>query len=239
MNTTMTRLSATLQLDATVQVRNKLYHISIGLVFLLVLLLRLIFPHDILGQVMPAWFLGALGPTTYLFVAGLLLFEKSEHTLDALTITPLRTGEYLLSKVTTLTLLALAESLLTVLLAYGLDFNPLLFLAGAGAMGAIYTLFGIVVVVRYQSISDFLMPSIFYSGLLELPFLHYFGIWETPLLYLWPTHPPLLLMKAAFLPVAPWQIGYGVLGSLLFIGLIAAWSYRAFTHFIIKQERSA
>jgi fluoroquinolone transport system permease protein len=235
----MKRLTSTLQLDATVQVRNKLYHISIGLVFLLVVMLRQLFPHEAMGQVMPAWFLGAIAPTTYFFVAGLLLFDKGERTLDVLTITPLRTHEYLSSKLVTLTALAMTESLLTVVLAYGFGFNLPLLLAGIAAMGAIYTLFGLIVVVRYASISDFLMPSIMYNAVLELPFLHYFGIWETPLFYLWPTQPPLLLMKAAFVPVPTWQIIYGLAGSAVVIGLVYWWSYRAFEHFIIRQERSA
>lgn len=235
----MKRLASTLQLDATVQLRNKLYHISIGLVFLLVVMLRQLFAPETIGEIIPVWFLSAIAPTTYFFAAGLLLFEKGEHTLDAITITPLRTHEYLTSKLVTLTALAIAESLLTVLLAYGFGFNLPLLLLGVAALGVIYTLLGLIIVVRYESLSDFLMPSIFYNGLLQLPFLHYFGIWESPILYMWPTQPPLLLMKAAFVPLPTWQLLYALVGSMVMVGLLYAWSYRAFEHFIIRRERSA
>lgn len=234
----MNRFTSTVQLDATVQVRNKFYHISIGLVFLLVVLLRQLFSHEAMGEVIPVWFLGSIAPTTYLFVAGLLLFEKGEHTLDALIITPLRTHEYLSSKLVTLTTLALVESLLTVLFAYGFDFNLPLLLAGVASLAATYTLIGLIVVVRYETFSDFLIPAIAYNAVLQLPFLYYFRIWDTPLFYLWPSLPPLLLMKAAFMPVPTWQIIYGLVGSLVFIGLMYAWSYRAFERFIIRRERS-
>jgi hypothetical protein len=78
----------------------------------------------------------------FFFMAGLVLLEKGEGTLEAQVVTPLRTGEYLASKVITLTVLSLLESVLLVLLAVGLDINWLALLAGVALMTPLLALAG-------------------------------------------------------------------------------------------------
>ena len=43
---------------------------------------------------------------TFVFLAGLLLIEKGQGTLEGLIVTPLRSSEYLLAKILSLTVLA-------------------------------------------------------------------------------------------------------------------------------------
>jgi fluoroquinolone transport system permease protein len=54
--------------------------------------------------------------------------------------------------------------------------------------------------------------------------------------YLHPVQAPLLLMKAAFQPVAMWQMVYGVMYSAVWIGLAYAWSQHAFYRFVILKQ---
>ena len=63
---------------------------------------RSFFPHDSLPIVLPVFFLLFLGGSTYIFVAGMIILERGERTLDALAVTPLGFREYLGSKVATL-----------------------------------------------------------------------------------------------------------------------------------------
>ena len=177
----MTRLVSTLQLDVKLQSRNMLYHIGIGVALVLGLGARQFLDHDVIGFLLPVFFLGALGGTTFMFVTGMVLFEKGERTLDALTVTPLKTRDYLLSKVATLTAFGAVESLIVLLLAYGpADFNAAALLAGILVMGALYTLIGMAQVVRYDSVTEFLMPgAILVSAVLQLPFLHALDIWPS------------------------------------------------------------
>jgi fluoroquinolone transport system permease protein len=231
----MKRLTATIACDIRLQLRNGFYYAAAFVALFWVSALNQV-PLENLGWLMPVFILSNLLINTFYFIAGLVLLEKGEGTLMAQVVTPLRTWEYLASKVITLTGLALLENLLIVGLGYGLDFDLLSLLLGMILAAAVFTLTGFVAVSRYDSINEYLFPSFLYTLLFIPPFLPYFGLGESWLFYLHPLQAPLLLTKAAFQPVALWQWLYGVLYSGLWIGLLFGWSRRAFTRFIVATE---
>ncbi len=232
----MSRLSATLRLDAQLQARNKVYLIiaiaALGLAFAL----RALFTPDQLHFFMPLVALSGVTLTTFFLVGVLLLLERGEGTLDVVMVSPLRPAEYLASKLITVTALALVESALIAGIAYGLDFSfPWLAVAvflRAGLVAAI----GVAVGVRYRSITQFLMPAIALTVAFDLPVLWYLELWPSPLFYLWPTLPSLLLAKAAFLPVDPLQLVYGCVYGLLALGAAVFWASRALDRFVVRGE---
>lgn len=234
----MTRLLSTMKLDAAVQFRNKFYYIGIGLALVIAAILAAFFEHESLGQMIPIFFLFAIGGSTLLYVAGLVIFEKDEHTMDAMLVSPLRLNEYMASKVITLTLLVIVESLLAVALSYGLGgFNPLLLIGGIALMAIMLTLIGFVLVVRYDTITDFLIPVLVVGLVLQLPFIQFLGIWENPIWYLIPTSAPTVLMLGAWRPLETWELVYGLGYSLLLIGFTYRWALSAFNTYIVMKER--
>lgn len=234
----MHRLRQTIQLDFTLQARNYYYHISLFTIALLSAILIYLFTPDQLAYAIPLLYLFGLGGTTYLFAAALILFEKQENCLEMLIVTPLRTEEYIWSKMITLTILGLFESVGIALVAYGGSFNWFFLVVGIVLMALTFVLLGIVVVVRYDTIYQFLMPTLLITLFLELPALHLLGFWETPVFYLIPTYPALLLMYQAF--SAEWlsllELIYGFVGSGLFIALLYEWSKRAFKQHIVEKR---
>ena len=232
----MSRLSATLRLDAQLQARNKVYLIiaiaALGLAFAL----RALFTPDQLHFFMPLVALSGVTLTTFFLVGVLLLLERGEGTLDVVMVSPLRPAEYLASKLITVTALALVESVLIAGIAYGLGFSfPWLAVAvflRAGLVAAI----GVAVGVRYRSITQFLMPAIALTVAFDLPVLWYLELWPSPLFYLWPTLPSLLLAKAAFLPVDPLQLVYGCVYGVLAVGVAVFWASRALDRFVVRGE---
>ena len=185
------------------------------------------------ASVLPPLLLGNLMMATFYFMGGLMLLEKGEGTLESLVVTPLSATEYLLSKVLTLTALSLAESFVIVLVAHGPRFDWLALLAGVSLAAALYCLIGFVVVIRYNSINEYLFPTIIYSAIFALPILHYAGFWRGPWMYLHPFQAPLALMGAAFYGAHAWTWIYGVTYSLLWIGIALWWSVRVFRHFVL------
>ena len=230
----MKRLLVTLWLDWQNQVRNRFYLLSGVFAGILILLMRYLLPREILAQLIPVLFLVTIAGTTYLFAGGMFLFERGEGTLQGLSVTPLRPHEYLISKGISLSGLALLESLLITGLGYGWGFNLWLLSCGVLVMGVLYTLICFIVVVRYTSVTDYLMPSLILNLILQLPAISYFKIWENPLMTLLPTQGPLLLMQAAFLPVEPKLLYYGILLSMVSILGAFLWSYHCFNRFIIR-----
>jgi fluoroquinolone transport system permease protein len=196
-------------------------------------------PVKDLGYFIPMFLIGNLVLNTFYFIAGMVLFEKGEGTLQALSVTPLSVREYLGSKAATLTLLALAENFTIIMLTYGPGFDLLPVLAGTIFMSVIYVLAGFVVVARYDSISEYIMPSVVYTTVLQLPLLDYLGIFKSPVFYVFPAQAPLLLMGSAFVHIEIWQIVYGIVYSLICIYVAYLLAYRSFRKYVIEKEGGA
>ncbi len=233
------RLTATMRLDMTVQWRNKFYYIGVGLSALIAFgLMRFISPQA-LGATLPMLFLFTVSGTTMLYVAGLVIFEKDERTLEAVTVSPIRLSEYMLSKLVTLTFLAVVESLVVVGLTYGLSgLNIGWLVLGVILLGAMLTLLGFIMVVRYDSITDFLIPAVVVNLVLQLPSLYFTGVSDSVLWLLLPTTAPTMLMWAAWWPVESWKLVYGVVYSLVIIAGLYRWALSAFNKHIVLRERN-
>jgi len=239
----MTRLAAAMKTDVRVQFRNRLYHIGLTFAVLAGWIISLMAPTVGLGRIIPVAMLLLVGGSTLLYIVGLFTFEKEEGTLHAVVVSPLRTWEYLLSKVLTLTALASLESLIIVAVAgWFLRRTPELppvrvlpLLAGIIALGVLYTLIGILIMVRYSRVTDALMPVLFVAIPLQLPFLHFLGLLEHPLFLLPPTSAPAVLMLGAYRPLAPWEWLYAIVYTAAWTAGLSAWAYAAFrTHVIMR-----
>ena len=231
----MHRLAATVLLDFRLQLRNGFYYaVAFVLACWFVLLTRL--PEIDWGYVLPAFVFGNLVMVNFYFVAGLVLLEKGEGTLEAQVVTPLADWEYLASKTVTLAALSVVEQIVIVWSAHGGGFAVGPLVAGIVLATVLYTLVGFLLVARYRSINEFLFPSVLYTGVLSLPMLHYFGVWDTWFLYLHPFTAPLVLLAGAFRPLPAWQWAYGVLYAAAWAGLLLLASRRAFDRFIVARQ---
>jgi len=231
----MKRLLATLRIDFRLQFRNGFYYAAAFVATLMVIGLLQI-PMQSRSLILPVMMLQNLTISTFYFTGGLVLLEKGQGTLEAQVVTPLHTREYLAAKVISLGALSLAESLIIVVAVHGMSFGIVSMSAGIILMGAFLTLFGFSVVARYDSINEYLLPSVVYLFALSIPILAYFDVLESWLFYLHPMQATLLLIKAAFTPVQPWQIVYGVLYASLWVGLIFLWADHSFRRFIVRKE---
>lgn len=239
----MTRLLSTMKTDVVVQVRTNLYTIGIGAGVLVAIALSQLASPDLLVSLIPTLMLLVVGGSTLLYVSAMIIFEKDEGTLRAMIVSPVRPFEYLWSKIITLTALATLESvvmiggaMLIMRFSGGLSLPnlPLLFL-GIIAIGILYTLIGIVLVVRYNAITDYLLPMAAVAIILQLPFLYFLGWVEHWSFLLIPTSAPTMLMVGAYRPLAGWEWAYSVgVTAVLLIGL-TFWAYRAFQTHIIEK----
>ncbi len=232
----MSRLSATLRLDAQLQARNKVYLIVAVVVFMVAFALRALFIPEQLLFFMPLVALSGVGATAFVLVGVLLMLERGEGTLDVVLVSPLRPAEYLASKLLTVTALALVEGTLIAGIGYGLDISvPWLLLAvllRAGLVAAV----GVALAVRCRSITDFLLPVAAFSLAFDLPVIWYLELWPSPLFYLWPTLPSLILAKAAFMPVAPLQLVYACAYGALAVGAAVFWASHAIDRFVARGD---
>jgi fluoroquinolone transport system permease protein len=233
----MSRLAATLRLDVRQQARQHFYVVSVLVVLSCVAVARLLLGPELTRLFLPVFFLGAISGTTWMFVGSLVLLERADNVLAGLWVTPLRLNEYFLSKTISLSALAVAESAALTLLGYGVHLHWPLLLLGLIAMSVVYNLAGLAIVARHVEVTDFLIPSVAVLGVAQINFLDYFEVVPAPwryVFYLWPTQGPLLLLEAAFYPVAWGELVYAVVASTAFIVAFWCWARRAFRRHLIE-----
>jgi len=228
----VSRLVATLACDVRLQFRNGFYW---AVAFLLAILVAVIsrLPSLDWAPVLPPLVLANLSLATFFFMAGLVLLEKEEGTIEAQVVTPLTVDEYLASKLVTLTGLSIIEHLVICLVTVGFDFSPVPLIAGVALAAGLYCLAGFAAAVRYDSINELLFPTMFWVTLFALPILDYAGLWSTPLMYIHPFQAPLVILEGAFRPLAAWEWMYGLGYGALCAWMAFAWSRREFRRFVI------
>lgn len=231
----MTRLLSIARWDVRLQFRNGFYFISAFAAVFTIIILKQFSGVD-WDYWWPAIITGNLTINAFYFMAGIVLLEKGEGTLEAQIVTPLRPWEILMSKVLTLGLLSLFEMLAIIVIVQGINFNWFLLVTGIVLYIALLALYGFIVVARYDSISEFILPSAVWTMGFSLPLLYYFDIWRSWIMFLHPLQAILILLQSAFMSVPTWQIVYGFGYSLLWTGIALAISLRVFHRFVVTKE---
>jgi fluoroquinolone transport system permease protein len=231
----MSRLLATIQWDVRLQFRNGFYYAA---AFVAAMFIAALFRNEQAGLAvgLPVLIMNNLMINAFYFIAGIVLLEKGEGTMEAQVVTPLRGNEYLSSKIITLGILSLVESTLIVGLTYGLKINFGYYFLGVFLMSLILALMGFMAVAKYDSLNEFLFPSFLFILPLSIPMLYNFGILKHWIFLLHPLQAPLFLLKATFQTMEPWQIIYGIVYSLISLLVLFIISNKIFDRFVIRKE---
>ncbi len=232
----MSRFVSALRLDLLLQLRYGFYYAA-AFVTLFWIAMLLPLPEQALEIATPLVVFAELAIIGYYFIAGMVLFEKSERTIYAVVCTPLRFGEYLASKLATLTAMAILASLLVVVAGYGTGFGPALLVSGVALVSLISLLAGFISVLPFDSITRYLIPSQPPLAVMSLPLIPFLGLWAHPVFYLIPTHGALLLLGGAFgtVSLAAWQVLYAVLYGLLWISILVFVARRSFERYVVRR----
>lgn len=232
------RFLTTLRLDMVIQWRSGFYAVAVVVALLVGMGARLLIEPAALAHVLPSVLLLAVGGTAFIYVAGLLVFERDQRTLDALFVSPLRQREYWLARMASLLLLELIEGVILVVAAYGVaGVNWFYVLGGIGLMSALFTLIGVILIVRYDSITDFLMPSLVVTLPLQLPVLYFLGVSPSPAWLLSPASAPAMLLTGGWRALEAWELVYALGFGALVLAISGWWAMRAFNHYVVLGGR--
>ncbi len=163
-----------------------------------------------------------------LFIGSLYLMERGEGAVQALSVTPLPPGHYLLSKTITLNLLLLFSSVIMAISGYGWSFHYGYLVLGVGLSASLFTLLGFGLVQGCRSFNEYILKMGLMLTPVILPFLNLFGVTDTLWWYLIPSQAGLLLMERAFAPVAAWKLAYAIGYLLLWNALLYRWALQRF-----------
>ena len=227
------RLAASIRLDLLVQSRSRLFSIGVAVATLMGLLVRFLIPTEAKAGGLAAFYVLAIGGTTYMFSAVMFLWDKSQNTLSALQVSPLTASMYLASKAITLSAFALLEATIVYVVGGGWPVPPLPLLAGAIALGMLYTFLGMAQVAPHDSVTRFLMPDAVAGTLiLQLPVLSIVGLGHPLIWRAIPSMPALLIMRTAEVSLTGGQLLYVIVGlplTLVGSAALALWRLRRHT----------
>jgi fluoroquinolone transport system permease protein len=239
----VSRLAAAIVTDLRVQQRNNLYAIGAVASLLVAAAMAFLARPDQMAVVAAAALVLIGGGSTLLYVGAMIIFEKDEGTLRAVTVSPVTLEEYLASKVVTLTLICAFETVIMIGGALALmrfsgpvPWPNLLPLSAATiATGAIYTWIGIILIARFETITDFLVPMGAVGIVLQLPFLYFTGIFDHPLLLAIPTSAPAMLSLAAWHELAAWEWIYALGYTVVLLACLPIWARAAFVRHVVRR----
>jgi fluoroquinolone transport system permease protein len=237
----MSNLKNMLRWEFVLQARYKIIHISILSVVLYFLTTQAV--SDLKGQFQAHSTLLFFDPALIgiMFLGALVLFEKSENVLQALVITPMKTDDYLLSKIISLTILSLISAFIFIGLMVvfeGASVNLFYLVVGIILTSVMLILLGFIIVSRVNSINGYLLViMIAFISLSFPPVLQLFGLLDNPITYLWPTQASFILFDGVFnaASLAIWEIAYGILYQVFWIGLLYYLARKSFYKYIVLK----
>jgi len=124
------------------------------------------------------------------FMGAIVLLEKSESVLNTIAVSPVRAGEYIISKVVSLGIISVIAGA-SISLAADTD-NMLIVIMGVFAGSALFTLIGLIVAANINSLNQFVTSVVPVEIIIfEAPILYLFG-YDNKLMLL---HPGCMIMS--------------------------------------------
>ena len=134
----------------------------------------------------------------FLFAGVMVLFEKNENTLEALSVSPVTKAQYILSKSVALTLIATACCFAMAIAGVGTDFNFIHFGLASIMATLMFSFLGFMIVAGEATFNRYILKAVGLLVFLSLPFLGYFGLSPREW-FLWiPTQPAIDLFQLSF-----------------------------------------
>ncbi|KAF0195755.1 MAG: putative ABC transporter permease [Bacillota bacterium] len=213
----MRRLVSAVKQDLRLQFRHGFYHVYTIISVLYIVVLRFS-PQYVRELLLPVLIFSDPGMLGFYFIAALVLYEKEARSLQAVSVTPLRPSEYLLAKAISLSTLAVLASVVVAGFGWGLTPRLLLLVPVVGVCGTLVVFAGYSFVVRHNTFSMFLLQSIPVLVVLGVPILDILGLVQSPLFYLFPSHPALLAIRGIFLQG-------GIFVIIINTAILSIWAY--------------
>lgn len=169
---------------------------------------------------LPAILISEVVSMGVLFIAGMLFIEQKQRTAIACAVAPVSTPVWILSKVAAYTFLPAVSAQLLLLFPSNYA-NSLWVSTGVVLTAALYTQLGFAMALWSGEVRVFILPLTVVMGLLGLSIYWFFGVSNSPLFWLIPSFPGMLMLASGSREIA---------SSTLLLALIAllVWNYLSF-----------
>ena len=199
----MNEVNLFLKWDAVLLYRNRLFHIALLIALIYTGVFFLLKPLGNLDNVLVVLIFNDPVVTGYIFGGVIWLFDKNQHTLQAVSVLPVRRNLYLLSKILILSGLAVLVSVVMALAARGLDFNWFHLIFSVFLSSFLFSSAGFSLAALSRGFNEFLLYSIPFFIISAVPFLHLFGIGDLIYFVFLPTTGSIEILKGALSSLNP------------------------------------
>lgn len=167
----MIRLKNALKTDLLFQYKEGFFAIYIAICLIYLVILAII-PSNYLSIVIPLVIFSDPAGIGLFFIGGIIMLEKKQGSIHYLIVTPLRTQEYIYSKLISFSLLA---SWVGIIITYFSNYNGVVnlpfLLLGTIATATFFTNIGIILSVKCSSLNQYFIKMVPWMILLMLPCL--------------------------------------------------------------------
>lgn len=162
------RIGNALIADLKFERKQGFFTIYLIISFLYLLVLTQI-PEPYRDQIVPFVIFSDPSVLGLFFIGGMLLLEKEQGILQSIVVTPLQTMEYVISKVASLSLIAVLAGLLITILTYSGRVNLFVLVLGILLTSCFFTQIGILVACRAKGINEFFIRMVPWMLVLVVP----------------------------------------------------------------------
>jgi len=229
------RLLNAIKSDIRFQIKQGFYLIYLIITVMYLITLSLV-PENILNIALPLIVFSDPSVLGLFFIGGIIMLEKGQGIIQVLVVSPLKTSEYIISKVVSLSIIsALAGILITL---FGTNSYPdwILLTISIFLISSIFTLCGIMINAGCSNVNQYIIKTIPYMLLLVLPCFSLLGFKYSYLFYIFPSVSALKLMLGAFTGIATVEAVLLILFLLFVNYLLFLKSVKIFENKIVFNE---
>ncbi len=195
------RLLHAIRADIRFQIKQGFYLVYV-IITLMYLVILSFLPHDLLPVVLPLVVFSDPSVLGLFFIGGIILLEKVQGILTVVVVSPLRTSEYILSKVISLAILAVLAAFVISFFSSYKEINWLLLFLATILTSGIFTMSGIMINAGCETVNQYMLKTIPYMLLFVLPCFSLIGFPYSWLFTVVPSVAALRLMMGAYIEMS-------------------------------------
>lgn len=229
------RLIYAIRGDMQFQMRQGFYLVYAIIAALYVLILSLL-PEDIASVALPLVVFSDPSLLGLFFIGGIILLEKIQGVLMVVVVSPLRTHEYILSKVISLAIISVLVAFLITLLSKTEQVNWFLLFISTVLTSGIFTMVGIMINAGCENVNQYLLKTVPWMLLFIIPCFSLLGFPYSWIFKIVPSVAALQLMLGAYTGI-DWVEALILIALLLGANyLFLRWAIRVFENKVIYQN---
>ena len=191
------RLINVFRADIRFQFKQGFYLVYVMLTFIYMIILAK-FPPEWKELAVPLVVFSDPSMVGFFFIGAIVMLEKVQGVLQYVIVTPLRSIEYLLAKVLSLTILAISAATMIVLVTYHEPLNWFILIAGVTLTSSFFVLYGFIAAADCTTMNQYFIKMIPYMLLIVLPCFSLIGFPYSWIFNVFPSVAGLQLVFGAF-----------------------------------------